>query len=97
MTWRASGVPYIPLTGPLLKVPHTDLYRLIQSELQCWGSSSKGSRDTWGGNELPGIKKRAREVAVSQTEVLAEVIVLFLNNKMSINTYISTIILNESG
>ena len=36
-----------------LKNPHTDLLRLMPSELQWWGSKWKGIRDVQGGTELP--------------------------------------------
>ena len=39
-----------------LKNPHTDLLRLMPSELQWWGSKWKGIRDVQGGTEVSGIK-----------------------------------------
>ena len=64
----------------LLKGPYVDLLGLMPSELQGWGSSSKGTRDIQGGTEVPGIKARAGGAAFSQTEVLAEAIVPFLSH-----------------
>ena len=45
---------------------------LIFSELQCWTSSLKSTRDILGETELSGFRVRAREAAFSQTEVLEE-------------------------
>ena len=56
----------------LLKGPCMNLLRLTPSEIQCWGSRSKDTRDIWGGTELTGISMRAGGAAFSQTEVLAE-------------------------
>ena len=44
----------------LLMGPHTQLLRLPPSELQYWGSSLKGTRNTWGETELYGIRAKAR-------------------------------------
>ena len=41
----------------LLKGLHMDLLRLTFSELQYWGSSSKGTRHVEGGTELSGFSK----------------------------------------
>ena len=56
----------------LLKSPCTDLFGLTCSELQHWGSSSKGTRKKWGGTEVSGFRTRAGGAAFSQTEMLAE-------------------------
>ena len=45
---------------------------LTASELQCWGSSLKRTRDTWGGTGLSGIRRRAGGVVFFHKEVLAE-------------------------
>lgn len=52
----------------LLKDPHMDLLLtdFFLSELQCWGSSSKGSRDIRGGTELSGCRARAGGAAPSR-------------------------------
>ena len=62
-----------------LKGLHTDLLSLTCSKLQHWGSSLKGTRDTWGGIGQSGIRARAAGAAFSKTEVLAEAIVPFLS------------------
>ena len=43
----------------LLKEPHMNLLRLTPSELRHRGSSLKGTRGKWGGNELFDIRVRA--------------------------------------
>ena len=58
-----------------LKGQYGDLLRFTLSELQHRGSS-KSVRDIRGGNESSGIRARAGGIAFSQTELLAEVIVL---------------------
>ena len=63
----------------LLKGLCMHLLRLTPSELQHWGSSLKGTRDTWGGIGQSGIRARAAGAAFSKTEVLAEAIVPFLS------------------
>ena len=42
----------------LLKGLYMDLLRLTSSELQCYGSNSKGTRDIGEGTELPGIRMK---------------------------------------
>ena len=54
------------------------LLGLTRSECQHWDSSSKGTRERRGGNELSGFGVRAGEAGFSQAEVLAKVIVPFL-------------------
>ena len=48
-------------------------------ELQCWGSSSKGTRDVMGRAKLSGFGAIAKGAVFSHTEGLAEVIALLLN------------------
>lgn len=57
--------------------------RLTYSELQHWGSSSKGTRDIWGETELSGLRAKAEGAAFSQREVLAEGIISFLSHAHS--------------
>ena len=64
-----------PQVSPL-KGPGMDLPGLTHSELRHWGSSLKGTRDIWGGIGLFGFGMTATGAAFSQTEELAEAIVL---------------------
>lgn len=65
----------------VLKRPHMVLFTNgpTYSELQCWASSLKGSRGIWEGTEKSGIRSRAGETALIQTEVLAEIIAALLS------------------
>ena len=63
----------------LLKDLCMDLLALTPSELQHWGSSSKGTRNVRVGTELSGIKEKAGGTAFSQTKVLTEAIASFLS------------------
>ena len=65
--------PSILLKGPM------DLFRLTPSELQYWDCSMIGTKDTWGGTKVYGIRAKAREAIFSQTEVLTDAIVSFLS------------------
>lgn len=65
---RAAGDPSILRKGPV----HGFSQWQNRSELQHWGSRSKGIRDIWGGTVLSGFRARAGEVAFSKREVLTE-------------------------
>lgn len=53
--------------------------KLTRSELQCWGSSSKGATDLQVGTKLYGFRERAGGASFSQTEVLIETILPLLS------------------
>ena len=55
----------------------TYLLELTPSELQYWGGSSEGAKNIQAETELCGYWPRAGGAALSQTEVLAEAIVLY--------------------
>ena len=63
----------------LFNGPPMYILRLILSELQYWNSSLKGTRGMQGGTEVSGTRERAGGAAFSQTELLAEPIVTFLD------------------
>lgn len=68
---EAAGI----LGGPLKWA--TNLLRLLFSELQCLGSSSKGDKDI--GGWIYGFGLKVGGISLSQTEVPAKVIVLLLS------------------
>lgn len=73
---EGCGFAYFPLKGPR---PALLANGLAPSELQCWGSGSRGSRDVQGGAEVLGFRTRAGGAACSQTEVQAEATVPLLS------------------
>ena len=75
----------------LLKGLYMDLLRLTSSELQCYGSNSKGTRDIGEGTELPGFGVRAGRVAIPQTEVLEQAIFPLLSSSPAYTASASTI------
>ena len=77
--WLSETEDYWSPRHFLLKDSCPELLGLIPSELQCCGSSSKGTSNVWGGTELCGIRSRTGGAAFSQTELLAEAIVAFLS------------------
>ena len=52
---------------------------LTHSELQCWGSSSKSTRDTQGRTELSSFRVRTEGAALSWTKVPVGVIIHLLS------------------
>lgn len=56
----------------LLQGPHMNLLNdgLTYSELKCWSSSSKSTRDKWGKKELSGYRARTGGAAVSRGKKL---------------------------
>ena len=56
-----------------------DLFGLTGFELQHRGGSFKGTPNINGRTEFSGFRAKARGATFSQTEVLAEAIVLFLS------------------